>query len=793
MKLKKFKESDKKKIGIILFTIACILLVGGVVLYRTFAIFETNDEFDIINGVVQSKGDISFNFYINDVLVKEVPTKESGKIFDSYHSYCENGTNISWNAHSWEASIKNIKESPTKCHLKFIDGYEESILNGAVPDLGNGKLTPITIEENGIVKKADITNKEDPWYKYEEKKWANSVILKENSYELLKANDKIKNDPILEDNFLHLDGVDDYVDLGLANYDFQNQISLVAKVKIPKMNVGNQNFILCNIDGAGATIYYDLREIGFSIWIDGDQKYTDIKLEAPDLNEEFIVVATYDGNAMKIYINGEKIGETMKSGNIKKVSQPFLIGANPDITGPAALGDVDVYQAAIFNRAISEAEINEISNENFKITNSEKLLKYVDFTKKEYQPNEVIPEDNIESYFVWIPRYKYQLFSENPDSYSTIKQNLGNITDATKQTELNQQKEIQITFETNDVNPSKGNIKDSWLTHPAFTSFDNNNGFWMSKFESGYIGAKSAREAEINEKDSEKLIIKPNVYSWRNINASNAFYTSYEYQRELESHMMKNMEWGAVAYLTQSKYGRCTTGTCEEVRINNSIDFITGMSSKIIPTCGLVTECDITEKTNLEQDGQNIVHYNNVLSTESSTTKNYYGIYDMNGGAYEYVMGIMQGTSTNSSTPTSGRNSTYNSGFKGFYSNCIENGAINEENCNDNIENTTGESWPSSKYYDLYDYSTSDQDYQRGKLGDATKEMGYFYQANYNANTVRKSGAWYADDATFVSSARPWFIRGGPSEWGSLGGIFAFHETEGHSVLRGTFRVILTP
>ena len=54
-----------------------------------------------------------------------------------------------------------------------------------------------------------------------------------------------------------------------------------------------------------------------------------------------------------------------------------------------------------------------------------------------------------------------------------------------------------------------------------------------------------------------EVVIKPSVYSWRNINVSNAFYTSYNYKRDLESHMMKNTEWGAVAYLTQSKYGRC--------------------------------------------------------------------------------------------------------------------------------------------------------------------------------------------------------------------------------------------
>ena len=48
---------------------------------------------------------------------------------------------------------------------------------------------------------------------------------------------------------------------------------------------------------------------------------------------------------------------------------------------------------------------------------------------------------------------------------------------------------------------------------------------------------------------------------------------------EVDTHMSKNNEWGAVAYLTQSIYGRCTTSTtCTEVYINNSSGKYTGRS-----------------------------------------------------------------------------------------------------------------------------------------------------------------------------------------------------------------------
>ena len=43
----------------------------------------------------------------------------------------------------------------------------------------------------------------------------------------------------------------------------------------------------------------------------------------------------------------------------------------------------------------------------------------------------------------------------------------------------------------------------------------------------------------------------------------------YNYKRDMDSHMMKNTEWGAVAYLSLSNYG--ING---EVRINNSSTFL---------------------------------------------------------------------------------------------------------------------------------------------------------------------------------------------------------------------------
>ncbi len=597
MELRKFKEKDKKKIGIIFFTISCILLICGVILYRTFAIFQVDTTQNMIEGNIQDEGDIRFMVYVDDVLQKDVPNKESGYSLDTSTSYCENGDLISWNDERWSVELKNISTTKTKCYLKFKQIYKEGILNGAIPDLGNGRLIPVMIENNGKVYKADITSE---WYKYETQKWANAVILKDET--------------------------------------------------------------------------------------------------------------------------------------------------------------------------------------------------------KTYKNNELIPESNIESYFVWIPRYRYQIWNGEADSYTEIKENLGSITDSVKETKLNQQKEIKIIFEDkNKESPSNGTTLNSWLTHPAFTAF-NSNGMWVGKFETGYNQNSDLKseitntttwsnlEAQKNENNSEKIIIKPNVYSWRGIDISHAFYTSYNYQENLQSHMMKNMEWGAVAYLTISQYGRCKSGDCKEIKMNNNDQHITGYSANFIPTCGWTgtnEPCNkFEEEVGLNQDGENGYSYYNPSSQAASTTDNYYGIYDMAGGTAEYVMGVMQ-YDANHFEPTSGRSELINSGFIGKYS-CP---ACDSQSA---TELLNGLPWPSSKYYDLYSYDTSYVTYQRGHLGDATKELGPFYSVLY-ISKVRNASSWYADIVAIPYNGSPWIRRGGGYSDGADAGIFLCDLAYGNVGADFTFRIVLMP
>ena len=384
----------------------------------------------------------------------------------------------------------------------------------------------------------------------------------------------------------------------------------------------------------------------------------------------------------------------------------------------------------------------------------------------QYKNGETIPESNIESYFVWIPKYSYQLFD------------LGNYSSLTSISDKTQ--EIKIKFGTSNTSDSisgecttpffnnqgiagsSGNCKvGDYMTHPAFLAFDT-LGLWVGKFETGYEGANTTAGAQVNNVDTSKIIIKPNVYSWRNITVGNAFKNSYDYKRDLDSHMMKNTEWGSVAYLQHSKYGSQVS-----VRINNNSSYITGYAATIEPTLGYnggtSIEGNRNESTNLRVDGTYTINYLNSNSVVASTTNNYTGIYDMSGGAWEYVMGYTTGATTVGGT----------SGITNLYSNFFSDSAY-------------------SKYWDKYTL-TAETNYNNRILGDATGEMGPFGSEKDPDGGTRNKSSWYKDYAYLVSSSTPWFARGGAWVNGIISGAFSTGFGPGYISDDKVFRIVLTP
>ena len=95
----------------------------------------------------------------------------------------------------------------------------------------------------------------------------------------------------------------------------------------------------------------------------------------------------------------------------------------------------------------------------------------------------------------------------------------------------------------------------------------------------------------------------------------NAFTVCWNYKEELNSHLIKNTEWGAVVYLAQSVYGKK-----DEIWTNPNSNYLTGQAGT-----GAV-QSNITETYSYD---------NTTYGVQASTTGNIYGIYDMSGGAWE--------------------------------------------------------------------------------------------------------------------------------------------------------------
>ncbi len=278
-----------------------------------------------------------------------------------------------------------------------------------------------------------------------------------------------------------------------------------------------------------------------------------------------------------------------------------------------------------------------------------------------------IDETSILAYYVWIPRYKYQLFNVDSTTMNPI--------------------EIQVEFEDGIPTKSNGTANGQWLTHPAFTfGTDELEGIWVGKFST--------------TGDATTPTIKPNLGMLTNQNVSTQFTTSQKFGTttyltstgvsEVDAHMMKNIEWGAVAYLKQSKYGLGTT----DIGLNNynSSPYLTG--------CGAASGSSYSTTCNA---------YNTTNGILASTTGNITGVYDMVSKLLTNVMGIMK--------DSAGTALTYAS--SGFTSSTLAIG---------------------SKYVDQYVYGTSSSDFTRRILGDATGETnGWGYCIFVNSDD-----SWFA-------------------------------------------------
>ena len=450
---------------------------------------------------------------------------------------------------------------------------------------------------------------------------------------------------------------------------------------------------------------------------------------------------TYSSSGSNVVIYAGKLGLSYEQGSLKKLDKS---GANAPVLDE---GMIPVYYDET-SETWKKADVNNQDENNKWYDYNNKIwansVTVSSTNRSKYQSASVgteIPMDDILTMQVWIPRYKYKVWNYNADGTKTSNEQQIEITfeNGTNTTgEIECQDAISGTkgdpSETCKLKSTNATCTDSTCnnktyTHPAFT-FGNEElkGFWIGKFElTGTIKNITTRPNLSSLRSQTISSFETNIMSMKD--SSN----QYGFSTNTDTHMIKNMEWGAVAYLSHSKYGTCTDGTCKEIGINNNSNYITG--------CGAAAESSSSTTCN---------SYNTVTGILASTTENIYGIYDMSGGAYEYMMSNI--VNTNGTTMLSS-----SSGY-------------------------TTSTYPDAKYYDKYSYNTSISSIISSKLGDGIKEV------------YKGSRGWYSDVSNLADWKYPWFKRGGNYNVGAGAGAFSSSGIyAGGADPSGSSRLVITP
>ena len=332
------------------------------------------------------------------------------------------------------------------------------------------------------------------------------------------------------------------------------------------------------------------------------------------------------------------------------------------------------------------------------------------------------------SLWVWIPRYAYQI-SSNYHSNSTSG---GTINIKFMKGTTNEAADGTSTW-------SNSSGQGNWNIHPGFNYSSTASGLWVAKFEASQsdAGANAADYQNSTGGTSGVIKIQAGVNSWRNITIDTMYTKCLNYDTEtlqnanLNSHLMKNTEWGAVAYLAQSSYGKNA-----EVWINPNSNFLTGQAG---------TGASVGSTTSTSA-------YNSGNGPQASTTGNVYGVYDMSGGAYEYTAAYVNNGNSN-------------------YGSSLVSGATYTK--------------------DVYTKGSAD-DRPTNYAAAASKYGDAVYETSLSSNgTPSWNTSWYNDYSNFPYSANPFFIRGGNCNDTSSAGLFFFYHFNGGAHSTGGFRPVL--
>ena len=468
---------------------------------------------------------------------------------------------------------------------------------------------------------------------------------------------------------------------------------------------------------------------------------------------------------------------------------------------------------------------------------------WYDYTKSEWA--NAVTEDG--SYWVWIPRYAYKITYNNPSDKSQggkidVKFLIGTTdeyyTDDTKTTKATAKRATSADEEVDTTT--------DYYVHPAFTNessigYANGGwdkeltGIWVAKFEAGYASGNNnapvkassveytqsentwveAKEAG-TDVDSAQLarnwldgiygkkqtyikypVFQPITYSMNYISINDSYNISkvlteneniYGLSRSTtDSHLMKNSEWGAVTYLTQSQYGSKGTEILanyinlksgnrqrtEDIKAGTgvySIYAVTGVTTGLTSAKTVDITINNINSTAGNTDNNGVYTWNQEKGQKSSTTLNMYGVFDMSGGAWERTSGYIL-------------NDNWNLKNYGSYLGCTNSNAI------------------STKYFTIYNHNVEKDN---NGLESTSLNVNEASVANYESNLKRFGDAiieisqngigltgWNKQSSRFPGLEYPFIMRGGSFKEDSGIGKLSFFYSKGVNNYSTGFRPVL--
>ena len=453
------------------------------------------------------------------------------------------------------------------------------------------------------------------------------------------------------------------------------------------------------------------------------------------------------------------------------------------------------------------------------------------------------------SMWVWIPRFAYKITGETID----VKFLIG-----TSDNYYDEEGNIQTAQRQKTTDQIIDSTKE-YTVHPAFTNESSINyanggwdkeltGIWVAKFAAGYAsGNNSAPVKSSNENYSQSTsyvqatesttgkdgnldarnwldgiygstttsikypTFQGTTYAMNYINHSD----SYKIARALtddgniyglssntaNSHLMKNSEWGAVAYLSKSQYGQ----NDEEIKVNNanllsgnrkrtstsgksgvdSVYGITGCTSNETSEGSITTTIEaingVSENT---ANANGIYVWNQKTGQNASTTGTIYGIYDINGCVWERTADFI----------SNGHEYLLEYG-KSLLDETKVNYTIDE-----NTKTVTANTGASTKHVTIYPYSSPESSNidtaSQNNFKNNTKIYGDAVRETTSANAGTSNSGWYtsswnSDYSNFPAFHLLFFLRGGTLWDSANAGTFAFYRSAGSSVCNSGLRAVL--